>query len=46
MRFPAFGKVVKTIPVWIKYGERGKVKGAGGKEFFGFKEKEGWISCL
>ena len=26
--FLASGKVVKKIPVWIKYGERGKVKGA------------------
>ena len=26
--FLASGKVIKKIPVWIKYGERGKVKGA------------------
>ena len=26
--FPASGKVVKTIPFWIKCGERGKVRGA------------------
>ena len=24
--FPASGKVVKTIPFWIKCGERGKVR--------------------
>ena len=26
--FPASGKVVKTIPFWIKCGERGKVRRA------------------
>ena len=26
--FLASGKVIKKIPVWIKCGERGKVKGA------------------
>ena len=55
--FLASGEVVKKkIPVWIKYGERGKVKEQNlnivyGKEglFSGkgldFRGKGGWISC-
>ena len=54
--FLASKEVVKKIPVWIKYGERGKVKEQNlnivyGKEglFLGrgwdFRGKGGWISC-